>query len=438
MKQNVRIGVVCFARKTFDYEAALKIFQKIQNDLKKIEDVSWEIIDDLVIEVEDAKKSANLLASKQIDAIILISGTFHLGFLAIEMSKIINKPLLLWGLNELPYDGGKIRLNSVCGINLDSSILYKAGTRNYHYIIGDYIDENWIDAIRILKSFSNAKIGIAGEHAMGFLNLYVDENILNEETGIKVDHHSINDIFNEEVNENDVKKYLKQIETNFNLTDISIEQTKKVAELTVKIRNFYDNNQLSALTIRCWPEFAAEYGISPCAAMSILQSEDRIIACEGDILGAASMLAHKAIGGKTPFFADFSQVDFEKEFALLWHCGVAPCNLWDGKSICTLDTYFAGGKGVTAGFVMKPGPISIMRIDSVGSEFRILLQPGESVPMEKELQGTYMKATFNEPVRDVLDKIISNGIVHHTSVVYGDFQKPFEILAKLKGWKIIK
>ena len=120
MKQNIRIGVVCFARKTFDFNAALKIFQKIQDDLKKIEDVSWEIIENLVIEVEDAKKSANLLVSKEIDGIIFISGTFHLGFLAIEMSKIIKKPILLWGLNELPYDGGKIRLNSVCGIWIKS------------------------------------------------------------------------------------------------------------------------------------------------------------------------------------------------------------------------------------------------------------------------------------------------------------------------------
>ena len=70
MKQNVRIGVVCFARKTFDFNAALKIYQKIQDDLKEIEDVSWEIIENLVIEVEDAKMFANYLTSKKIDGII--------------------------------------------------------------------------------------------------------------------------------------------------------------------------------------------------------------------------------------------------------------------------------------------------------------------------------------------------------------------------------
>jgi L-arabinose isomerase len=149
------------------------------------------------------------------------------------------------------------------------------------------------------------------------------------------------------------------------------------------------------------------------------------------------MLSHAAVGAVTPYFADFSQVDFENDYALLWHCGVAPCNLWDGKCECTMDTYFAGGKGVTAGFVMKSGPISIMRIDLVGNHFRIFLQEGEAVPMEKLLKGTYMKAIFAEPVRQVIDKIIKHGIVHHTSVVYGSYVKPFKILAKIKNWEII-
>ena len=58
--------------------------------------------------------------------------------------------------------------------------------------------------------------------------------------------------------------------------------------------------------------------------------------------------------------------------------------------------------------------------------------------MEKELKGTYAKVVFKENVRNVLNKIIQNGIAHHISVVYGDFIKPFEVFAKIKGWKIIK
>jgi hypothetical protein len=150
------------------------------------------------------------------------------------------------------------------------------------------------------------------------------------------------------------------------------------------------------------------------------------------------MLIQKAIGGETPYLFDFSQIDIAKNFALLWHCGVAPCNLWDGCSIRSLDTYFAGGKGVTAGFVLKSGDISIARIDSARGRKRLFLQRAKAVPMDKELTGTYLKAIFEKPVKEVLDVVVKNGIAHHASMVYGDFIEPLRVAAGLLGWDVIE
>lgn len=439
MKKQIKIGVVCLARKTFDFEAAKEIYESIQQNLRQIAQVEWKFIEDLVIEIEDAQEAAKILHNFQIDGLICISGTFALGHLILELNKVLKKPLLLWGLNELPYDGGRIRLNSVCGINLNASNLYKAGVRDFHVVIGDKVDEDWLDAIRIISTFNEAHIGILGYRAKGFFNLDVDELDLYKKLGILVDHYELNSIFDQPVKEEEVLQRKEQITEIFNISKLNEEQIQKVSELTAKFDRFMLENGLSSIAIRCWPEFAADFGISPCAAMSILQSEGKILTCEGDILGSISMMAHQAIGGETPFLADFSQVNFEEDFALLWHCGVAACNLWDGKCERTLDTYFAGGKGVTAGFVMKPGDISIIRMDyAPPNEYRILLQPGEGISMEKELSGTYLKAKFQEGVRAVLDKIIDNGIAHHVSVVYGEFLKPLEIFAKIKDWEIIK
>ena len=438
MKQKICVGIVCLARKTFDYKAAEEIYSKIKEDLKNKEQVQWEIIPDLLIEVEDAQDAAHTLVSKEIDALVCISGTFALGHLILELNKVIKKPILLWGLEELPYDGGKIRLNSVCGINLNASNLYKAGVKNYQVVIGNQIDDDWLNAIRIVKAFSTNRIGIIGYRAKGFFNLDVDELDLYKQVGVLVDHFELNEIYNYEVNQDKIEERVQQINSIFDVSDVSEQQILKVAELTAKFKGFMNKHRLDALAIRCWPEFAGNFGISPCAAMSILQSEDRILTCEGDLLGSLSMLAHQAIGGETPFLADFSQVDIKENFGLLWHCGVAACNLWDGKCIRSLDTYFAGGKGVTADFVMKSGEISMLRIDYTPGEYRIFLQRARGIPMDKDLKGTYVKVRFEDNVKDVLDKIIQNGIAHHVSIVYGEYIKPLEIFAKLKGWNIIK
>ncbi len=438
MKQLVKIGVACIARKTFDYEAAEKIYEQIQSDLKKVEQVDWEFVSSLVIEIDNAQKAAHELARAEVDAFICISGTFALGHLVLEFNKILHRPIMLWGLNELPYDGGKIRLNSVCGVNLNASNLYKAGVKDFYANVGDAVDEDWIDAIRVLKAFKSAHIGLLGYRAKGFFNLDVDELDLYEKTGILVDHFELDSVFSQEVEDVEVAKRKEQVANIFETSKITEDQLQNVATLTAKFDAFMDNNGLTAVAVRCWPEFAGSFGISPCAAMSVLQSEHKILTCEGDVLGTLSQLAHSAVGGETPFLADFSQVNFEEDFALLWHCGVAPCNLWDQKCMCSLDPYFAGGRGVTADFVLKSGDLSILRIDYALDKYRMFLQTAKAIPMEKELRGTYMKAKFENGVKSVLDKVVYNGIAHHISVVYGEFVKPFKILGKLLGWEIIE
>jgi L-fucose isomerase-like protein len=438
MKEHVSIGVVCLARTTFDHNAAFEIYKEQQKKLlKNIENITFHFEKDLVIEVEDARAAAKNLASKDVDGVVIISGTFHLGHLALEINKTLGKPIHLWAFDELPYDGGKIRLNSVCGMNLNASNLYKSGTKNFTTSIGE-LDESWIDAIRVISTLKSAHIGIAGFRARGFFNLGVHDLSVYEKLGVLLDHYELTDIMNMSCDSGKVKSTKAEIKKIFTCDSVGDEKIDLIAKLSVKLDNFMAENNLSALAIRCWPEFAAEFGISPCASMSYLQSKNRIIACEGDVEGAISMLAHRAVGAETPFLFDFSQVDLKNDFALLWHCGVAPCNLWDKKSECSLDTYFAGGKGMTADFVLKSGDISILRFDSVANEFRLFLQNAKAIPMEKELRGTYVKAKFDTSTKEVLDKVVYNGIAHHASMVYGDFIKPFEHLARIKGFEVIK
>ena len=438
MKYPIRLGAVCLARKTFDFEAAASIYETIRDHLSLLENVTLEFIPDLVIEIEDAQKAANTLAAQQVDGIICISGTFLLGHLILEVVKRVGKPILLWGLPELPYDGGKIRLNSVCGVNLNASNLYKSGIRDYHAIIGDEIDQDWVDAVRATTCLSNAHIGLGGYRAHGFFNLGVSDLDLYKQTGVLLDHYELSDIWLWEIPSEAVTNRKNQLIDTFDVSGISESQLHQVAELAAKLNGFMVHHQLDALALRCWPEFADDFGISPCAAMSLLQSEGKILACEGDVEGAVSMLVHQAIGAETPFLFDFSQVDLKQDFALLWHCGVAPCNLWDGKCSRSLDTYFAGGKGVTADMVLKSGNLSILRIDSAHAEYRVFLQEAEAISMDKQLKGTYCKAVFKDSVSTVLDKVINNGIAHHASMVYGDYIRPLKIMAKIKGWEVIR
>jgi len=438
MREKPKIGVVCLGRKTFDFKAAQSIYKDIMENYKKREDADFIFIEEMLIEVEDAKKAARKLSEQSVDGVVIISGTFHLGHLALVINSIIEKPILLWGLEELPYNGGKIRLNSVCGVNLNASNLFKAGTDNYRVCVGDALDEDWVRALKIKKSLATSHFGILGYRAKGFFNVGLNELNTYRETGMLLDHYELSEVINSETKESDVKRTAAELKEIFDTTPISDEQLNKVALLTEKLKTFLTDNAIDALAIRCWPEFAREFGIAPCASMSYLQSKGILLGCEGDVEGLMSMMAHDAMGALTPFMADFSQVDLKDDYALLWHCGVAPCNLTDGTCNISLDSYHMGGKGVTADFVMKSGEISFARIDTARGKTRILLGRGEAFPMEKELRGTYMKARFDIPLSELLEKVVYNGFAHHISVVYGDYTKPFEILSRINKWEVVR
>ncbi|HKM08399.1 MAG TPA: fucose isomerase, partial [Sphaerochaeta sp.] len=155
MKKSITLGIVCLARTTYDYMAAADLYAKIREDLARLENVSWEIIEELVISQEDGLDAAERLARSNVDGVVCISGTFHLGHLVLQIQNAVKAPILLWGLPELPYNGGKIRLNSVCGVNLNASNLYKSGVDNYTVIVQDHIDEDWVDAIRVIKAMKS-------------------------------------------------------------------------------------------------------------------------------------------------------------------------------------------------------------------------------------------------------------------------------------------
>ncbi|WP_461204791.1 L-fucose/L-arabinose isomerase family protein [Clostridium sp. DL1XJH146] len=437
MKQHIELGVICLGRNTFDVQAAKDIYEDIIKKLNSLEEVTLHFIEDMVIEVKDAREAALKLSKETLDGIIVISGTFHLGHLILEIDKIMKKPIYLWGLNELPYNGGKIRLNSVCGVNLNASNLYKSGNENYYVNIEDEVDENWIDAIRMKTAIEGANVALLGYHAHGFFNLNVDELKMFKEMGVLFNHYELKDVFSVEIEKDEVESRIEHIKSIFDISKISDYQLEKVAELIVKLKKFVDEKKITALAIRCWPEFADTFGISPCAAMSILQEEDYILSCEGDVEGAISMIAHKAVAGTQPFLADLSQVDLEKDFALMWHCGVAPCNLRDGICNASLEPYFAGGRGVTADFVLKSGEVSILRIDSALGKYRIFMEKGDAISMEKLLKGTYAKVKFEHNIKDVLDRVIYSGVAHHVSMIYGDYTETIKIFARLMGWEVI-
>lgn len=434
---NVKLGVVCCCKYSFDYKAATEIYEGIKSKLNEIPDVDWILWDKMLVTAEDAEDAAKCMATNLVDGCVIISGTFHLGHIPLIINSVIRRPLLLWALDELPYNGGKIRLNSVCAINLNASNLYKSGIKNFTCNIGSEIDFNWIDAMKMIKAIKGAKLGIAGYSAEGFFNVNVADLDLYKYADILVNHYELKELYSKE-GTSPQPVTAKDISDIYKCDCIQESKVEQVAQLSESMKIFMEEKKLDALSVRCWPEFAEVFGMAPCAAMSYLQGLGYTIGCEGDIEGTLSMLAVKRLAGHAPFMADLSQVNFEEDYALMWHCGVAPYTLWDEVSERSLSDYRDGGKGMTADFVMKNGQITFMRIDTANGKTRVFAERGTVIPMSKDLRGTYCKVRFEKSIREIINTVTETGVAHHVAMVYGDYLDAIREFAKIMGFVMIE
>ena len=76
--------------------------------------------DRLIMDAAAAAEVAATLAAQTFDLLLLLQASFADSTMAVELARIAaaqQLPVLLWALPEV-RDGGRLRLNSLCGINL--------------------------------------------------------------------------------------------------------------------------------------------------------------------------------------------------------------------------------------------------------------------------------------------------------------------------------
>ena len=438
--QPTRLGLVCLARLTFEAPLAEQWFAQTRTTLGKLDGVELCAIEKLVFESPDADAAIAELRTKNIDALVIVSGTFALGGLAMQLAQAFaNIPLLLWAWHEPKEQTGKLRLNSLVGANTNASNLYKLGHRpTTLYTAHD--DPGAAESIArfarvagILRDLRHLRIAFIGGHAPGFDDLAVDKLALRRATGVEVvdvglqvlvarakavaadrAHAAAGDL-------------LKQFD---DAVEISARQGDLFAALVIALTDFAAEGKFDAMTLKCWGDLVEAYGIAGCGVVSILNDRGIYTGCEGDIMGTISMLIARRMTGIHPFLTDFVSVDRDSNTGLMWHGGCAPLGLADPKQKTHFFSHFAAGKGVTTGFALKPGRVTLLRLGDDGRNLRMLATTATALNTEMEVRGTLSRVKFDGDAMEFLNEILNNGWEHHLVMAYGEIMPELEVLAR--------
>jgi L-fucose isomerase-like protein len=438
--QPTRLGLVCLARLTFEASLAEQWYAQTRATLSQLDGVALCAIEKLVIEAPDADAAIAELRAQNIDAFVIVSGTFALGGLAMQLAQeFAALPLMLWAWQEPKEQTGKLRLNSLVGANTNTSNLYKLGHRPAT-LYTPHDDPDAVESIArfarvagIRRDLKQLRIAFIGGHAPGFDDLAVDKLALRRATGVEIVDVGLYILVARakavaaDRARATASELLKQFD---DVAEISARQGDLFAALVIALTEFATENRFDAMTLKCWGDLVEAYGIAGCGVVSILNDRGIYTGCEGDIMGTITMLIARRLTGIHPFLTDFVSVDRDTNTGVMWHGGCGPIGLADPKQQKHLFSHFAGGKGVTAGFGLVPGRVTLLRLGDDGRDLRMLATTATALETAMEVRGTLSRVRFDSDGMAFLDEILSNGWEHHLVMAYGEIMPDLRLLAR--------
>ncbi len=437
--RKLRVGYACLARFSFDSQYAEQLRHRSIECLSKL-DIELVHGSKLTESETDGQALAEQFMQAGVDVALIQYGTFALGSLLPLMAQRMPVPIVLWGVPEPSFGGGKLRLNSMCGLNMNAHALMRLG-RTYDYLFRTPEDaaadlQRILGVLDCVRRLQSARLGLIGYRVPGFYSSSCDEFELRKRVGVEVHHVTLNELFDAARSaplaaRQDEVAALRAGATSITVDDAELDQA---AALYVGFRTVVERYGLTALAVKCWPEFATSYGIAACSSIGRLNQEGVLTSCEGDVYGAVTMLIEHYLSGGTPMFADFVSIDEAANTGLGWHCGAAPMSLAASDAVIEITkhpTVEGGGKkGVAGAFQLRDdGPVTMARLGVGPDGLRLFFAGGEAVKTGKILCGNTLAVRFDMPVRQLLDLMIREGVEHHLAMIHADIRPQLRALA---------
>ena len=357
--KKIKVALIATFRPIFqgDMKGVLKTSIEKLSSLSKELDFDFIPFESGMEKIEDAQKVKKQLDKLRVDFILLQNSSFADGSMLIPfLDPLDNKNnentfLGIWAVPETS-DYGPLPLNSICATNLYLSIpnrYIKDYNRPIKWFYGNAWDTDFVSrfkltvkALKAIKKLRESKILMIGDIAPGFYNLKSDtekiKKIFNLEI-YKIELDEFYDEFYKIQRLNNLDNKVEEIISQTNDVKISKEALRKTAIAEEALQNLIVKYDAKAIGIQCWPNIPQKLGMMICSTVGRLIEKGIPTACEGDIMGALSMIVLESISGKKPILMDLSSWDRKSDSVYAWHCGNVP-KTWFNEKGFALENHF--------------------------------------------------------------------------------------------------
>lgn len=445
MNAPLHVGFVALARPTFDTALAAEVTAQARAALLGTGALSLVGPENLVMDLPAAEAAAQALTTGPLDLLVIFQASFADSTMAVALARAVPAPMLLWAVPE-ERTGGRLRLNSFCGINLGGHSLRRAGFR-YDYVYATPGDPaaaaktlTLARAGRAARLLRGARIGRFGRNPDGFEPCTFDDQALTALTGVRVEQRELAEVFSAaRAAAATVAPTLADLSRRVEgLAGLDQTALHKSLGAYVTLRDLAQENEYAGLAVRCWPEFFTELGGAACGAMSLLSDQMIPCSCEADVNGTVTQLMLQWLSGEQAFGTDMVGFDVARDEAVLWHCGLAPLAMADPEFRPRGTIHSNRKLPLLMEFPLKPGRVTIARLSEATGAYRLVVGRGEMLRAPMSFSGTSGVLRFDRPAGEVLDTIMKEGLDHHISLTYGDFVAELLALAELLDLPVLR
>jgi len=452
------IGCFSLARETFDIEFAKKKLTKTKNIIRKL-DKNIKFFDDLITNDKIGKDALQFFENSKCTKFIVLQSTFTDAKFISSFVKKFKKPIVFVSFKEKRM-GERLRLNSLCGVNLglhsliknkfySNFIIYSNDEQSFSgEILGflknnnHFTKKNYLKRVLISKKinknlieFKKPKLGLIGERPEGFDTCDFNTKELKTKFNAKITKINLQNLFNisSKVEAKTINVTKRGISNNLqNLNQLNKKEVNKSISLFHGLEQIQQKENIDAFAIRCWPEMFTEYGCASCGPMAMMNENKISCACEADVLGSLSCNILNQLNNKPSLLVDIVDVDEKDNTTVFWHCGLAPISMAE-KNTPSATIHSNRRKPLLHNFAFKSGEITIFRVSKSENKLKFFLMKGIVLKRKNSFSGTSGVISLGKNTYKKIKNIFLSGLEHHVAFTYGDVLEDIKSLGnKLK------
>ncbi len=397
---------------------------------KTLINIGCEVVELGTINSPDTATSAGRkLAESHVDAVAISAVCWFEDYLILDLLEECNIPILLWAIPGM-------ETGALCGTQQLTAYLKQLDVP-FTCVFGEIGDSeslsrasSFLRGAALKSKLRRSLIGIAGHHVNGMTHTAPNEITLKKVVGPRVVRMDLPALLEraKAMSEKDAMELWAKLRGKAGSCEVDDAEGIDSMRVYAALREAVDKDGLDAITVGCYPHLMGRV----CLAASLLADDGIPMACEGDVHGAVGQYILQLLTGQPTHNTDWLD-PVDDESVIFTHCGSGSFSLAEDKQNITLGSVRLMGQGVCALFTARPGPVTLVSINTHQRGYQCALLEGEAIPTEMVFPGNPVCVRFGKPVKQLIDWIHEMGIGHHWMIGYGHVAAEVRDWAKIAG-----